>query len=200
MARPLPLSFFARDAVTVARALLGKRLRFGGAEGVIVETEAYAGDAASHAVMRPHAARILWTTHGRVYVYRSYGVHLCLNVTADAHAPGAVLIRAVEPVRGLARMAVRRGLALPSARDARAHARARRLLCSGPGRLAQAFGVTMDLNDEPVGERLAFLDGPAPARTAATARIGISVARELPWRYIAADSPFLSRRAGAGTV
>jgi DNA-3-methyladenine glycosylase len=191
--RRLPASFFARDAVTVARALLGKRLRLGTSEGVIVETEAYAGDPASHAVTRPHTGRLLWTTHARVYVYRIYGVHLCLNVTADASAPGAVLLRAVEPTAGLRRMAARRGVPLADEGDARAWTRALRALCAGPGRLAEAFGVTMALQGTPVGRRLVVLDGPVPRAITATPRIGISAAQDLPWRFVVAESPYLSR-------
>jgi DNA-3-methyladenine glycosylase len=92
-------------------------------------------------------------------------------------------------------MAARRRIVLPSRADERAFERACRLLCAGPGRVAEAFGVTMEVHGEPVGRRVRVLDGPAPdGGVAATPRIGISVARELPWRYCAVDSRYLSRR------
>jgi len=181
-ARAIGRSFFARDAVTVARELIGVRLAHGRCAGIIVETEAYCGDAASHYVIRkPSAGDLLGETHGLVYIYRSYGIHICLNFTADADGPGAVLIRALEPVRGVTAMRRRRGS------DALAS------LCSGPGKLAQALGVELDLNGHPIRTAFQLTPPVDPPRITAGPRIGISKAKELPWRFTAHGSRFVSR-------
>jgi len=120
---------------------------------------------------------------GHAYVYRSYGIHWCLNLVCEAEeSPAAVLLRALEPVRGLERMRERRGLD------------ELRLLCAGPGRLCQALGVTGDHD----GLRLdtapfELVPAPEPPQVVAGPRIGISRAAELPWRYAVAGSRFLSR-------
>ena len=122
---------------------------------------------------------------GRAYVYRSYGIHWCLNfVCGDEGSPQAVLIRALEPTSGLATMAQRRGIDDP------------RLLCAGPGRLCQALGVTrehdgMRLDRPPFEVRGCETD----VELLAGPRIGLSVAVEAPWRYVSAGSRFLSRPA-----
>lgn len=164
--------FFAAPAVEVARRMVGCVLRRGACAARIVETEAYAGDAASHFVTRaPSAGQLMGSTFGLAYVYSIYGMHLCLNVTADENGAGAVLLRALEPLEGLAVM--RRRRAGVADRD----------LCRGPGRLAQAFGVTREMTGR------AFLDEfavelPGEAVVVVTSpRVGISRAVELPWRY-----------------
>jgi DNA-3-methyladenine glycosylase len=181
----LAAGFFARDAVSVARGLIGAELQVGGAGGRIVETEAYdAGDPASHsfAGMTPRNA-VMFGPVGRAYVYRIYGLHWCLNFVCAAEQPGsAVLIRAIEPLYGRDVMQARRG-------DV-----ADRLLCSGPGRLAQALGIDAELNGAP-------LDGPPFAiALPATApgivegvRIGISKGATTPWRFCLAGSRYLSK-------
>src|SRR5262245_30925775 len=109
--RPLTAEFFARDTLLVARDLVGATMLHAGVGGVIVETEAYKGDAASHWVTRRHkAGALLGTTHGRIYVYSIYGMHHCVNVTSDASGPGAVLLRAIEPTHGVPEMLRRRGV------------------------------------------------------------------------------------------
>lgn len=175
--------FFTRDARDVAAAMIGLEIHCGGAAGIIVETEAYLpDDPASHSFRGPTRRNAaMFGTPGTAYVYRIYGMHWCLNAVC---LPGsAVLLRALEPTRGIALMAGRRGLADP------------RLLCAGPGRLAEALAVTgvhdgLSLLSEPFGLRRA-LEG-APILTGP--RIGISRAADAPWRFGLAGSRFLSRR------
>jgi DNA-3-methyladenine glycosylase len=179
--------FFARSVHEVAPDLLGTTLLVDGVGGVIVEVEAYDHeDPASHGY-RGRTARneAMFGPPGHAYVYRSYGVHWCLNlVCEDEGVPSAVLLRALEPTRGLETMQARRGMDSP------------RLLCSGPGRLCQALGVTaahdgLRLDSPP----FRILPRAAEPSMIATTRVGITRAAELPWRYVVAGSPFLSRRA-----
>jgi DNA-3-methyladenine glycosylase len=182
----LPSSFYDRPVVEVAQDLLGCVVRHGETAGRIVETEAYHhSEPACHAyVGLTPRTRVLFGPPGRAYVYRSYGIHALLNAVCEPEGEGtAVLIRALEPVDGIDLMRARRGL--ERERD----------LCSGPGKLTEALGIDLDLNDTP-------LDGPIsiePRATdvqppvAACERIGISRAVELPWRFCAVGSPHLSR-------
>lgn len=157
------------DAVALARRLIGARLDVEETGGLIVETEAYdRSDPASHSFRGPTARNAtMFGPAGRAYVYRSYGIHLCLNVTAGDGA--AVLIRALVPDRGLAAMQTRRGHAM---------------LCNGPGRLTQALAVRPEDDG-------ASLDGPRlrvrlsdPVHDLLVGpRIGISRAQDLPWRF-----------------
>jgi DNA-3-methyladenine glycosylase len=195
-AAPLPVAFFERDAVTVARELLGKllvtRVRQTTTIGRIVEVEAYLGakDPASHAFQfRRHAQNEgLYGPPGNWYVYLSYGVHWCANLVAGPPGLGsAVLIRALEPVAGLPLMRRRRGV------------RAERLLCSGPGRLTQALGINRQLDQRTMPEtRAQVLTGPAIGRTEmlATPRVGITKAIDWPLRFVVRESPWLSRGPG----
>lgn len=176
---------FAADSVTFARNLIGAWLLVDGVGGRIVETEAYdRDDPASHSHRGPtERNRSMFGPPGHAYVYRSYGLHWCLNFVCREAGHGAgVLIRAIEPLQGLDRMRQRRGLADP------------RLLCSGPGRVGQALGITRALDGLPLDAppfelRLAPAQGPV----AAGPRIGIRRAIETPWRFGLAGSPFLSR-------
>ena len=122
----LTSEFFARDTIEVAQDLIGTTITVGECRGRIVETEAYTTDAASHSVMRPRQSIVMQQTFGHVYVYFIYGMYYCLNFTTDREGAGAVLIRAVEPTRGLDLMRKRRGT-----EDVRK-------LASGPGRLCLA--------------------------------------------------------------
>ena len=185
--------FFARDTVRVARDLLGAVIesRIGGARtaGRIVEVEAYVGahDPADHGFgnRRTPRNRALFGPPGTAYVFRSYGIHWCLNaVTERDGRPTAVLIRALEPVAGLERMGKRRGTD-----DVRR-------LCAGPGMLAQALGVT-GAHDGVRLDRgvLRILPRPAGARPAVAVgpRIGISKAVDWPLRFVVRGSPWISR-------
>ena len=170
----------------VAPALLGVTLLVDGVGGPIVEVEAYDGtDPASHGFRgRTPRNASMFGPPGHAYVYRSYGIHWCLNLVCEPEeSPAAVLVRALEPVHGLERMHERRGLD-----DLR-------LLCAGPGRLCQALGVTGEHDglrlDAPPFE---LVPGSGPVDAVAGPRIGISRAAELPWRYAVADSRYLSRR------
>ncbi|MGB6116965.1 MAG: DNA-3-methyladenine glycosylase [Mesorhizobium sp.] len=181
----LTASFFARPAPEVARELIGCTLRLGGVGGAIVETEAYtADDPASHSFIgeRPRN-RAMFGPPGRAYVYRSYGIHWCFNIVcADA---GAVLIRALEPRFGMDEMVARRGLS-----DLR-------LLCSGPGRVAQALGIDIGHDHAPLDQSPFEIDAAAGAvEIICGPRIGISKAVEVPWRFGLAGSRFLSRKFG----
>ena len=183
--RALPAEFFDRSVHDVAPELIGATLLVDGVGGRIVEVEAYDHeDPASHGY-RGETARnaSMFGPAGRAYVYRSYGVHWCLNLVCEGEGiANAVLIRALEPTQGLEVMAERRGFDDP------------RLLCSGPGRLCQALGVTREHDglrlDSPPFE---LHETPEPVEVVTGTRIGISRAAELQWRYGLAGSRFLSR-------
>lgn len=178
---PLSLDFFARDRLSVARELIGATLVVGRCRGKIVETEAYTTDAASHAVTRRHQARLMTDTWGHLYVYRIYGVHFCLNFTTERCGTGAVLIRALEPLKGLSLMAQRRGNDEP------------RRLTTGPGCLCQALAIDLDFNGQAIGTRLRLEPRECEPPIAVSARVGISAAQELPWRFFERDNLFVSR-------
>jgi DNA-3-methyladenine glycosylase len=204
----IPRDFFNRDPRVVAHDLLGKvllrRERRALLAGRIVETEAYLGadDPAAHsAAGRTARNAVLFGPPGLAYVYFIYGNHFCLNVSClpDGEA-GGVLIRALEPLAGVKAMARARGIDLNSSAPSRSgqpSPRNLRLIASGPGRLAEALGVTRqrdngkDFLDS--GSDLQMLDdGFRPQRIAATARIGITKAAEHPFRFIIAANPFVS--------
>ena len=176
---------FDAPADVVARALIGATLLVDGVGGVIVETEAYdQSDPASHTHMGPTARNAaMFGPSGHAYVYRSYGIHWCLNFTCRPAGHGAgVLIRAIEPRVGLEQMQLRRGTSDP------------RLLCSGPGRLGQALGITMAHYGLPLDRPPFFVAAPdAATESVVGPRIGISKAIDEPWRFGLLGSRFLSK-------
>ncbi|WP_062012285.1 DNA-3-methyladenine glycosylase [Aureimonas sp. AU4] len=186
---PASPSFFARDPVALARALIGASFTVDGVGGRIVETEAYRrDDPASHSFRgETPRNRAMFGPVGRAYVYRSYGIHWCFNIVCHEGEPGsAVLVRALEPVEGLERMAARRGTANA------------RLLCAGPGRLCQALGIDATLDGLPLDSApFRLVPGSAPVRLLEGPRIGITKGVEAAWRFGEAGSPFLSRRFAA---
>jgi DNA-3-methyladenine glycosylase len=187
MPRPLPLRrrFFARSVHAVATDLIGATLLFKGVGGVIVEVEAYhESDPAAHSFGgRTPRNAVMFGPPGYAYVYRSYGIHWCLNFVCEPEGTAsAVLIRALAPTHGLAAMRRRRGIA------------EERLLCAGPGRLCEALGIT----DAQYGLALdaapfALFARPAPVDVAIGTRIGLTKAVDHPWRYGLKGSRFLSK-------
>ena len=177
---------FLGDSQEVARSLIGAIMLVDGVGGRIVETEAYDRlDPASHSFSGPTPRnQAMFGPPGRAYVYRSYGIHWCLNFVCREEGHGAgVLIRALEPMLGLDRMRERRGL-----EDVR-------LLCSGPGRVGQALGITRDLNGKRLDQAPFQVRSPAqPVAVVQGPRIGISKAMEVHWRFGLQSSVFLSRR------
>jgi DNA-3-methyladenine glycosylase len=185
MARKLGRAFFARSVHEVAPELIGATLLFKGAGGIIVEVEAYHHtDPAAHSYNgRTERNAVMFGPPGFAYVYRSYGIHWCVNFVCEAEgSASAVLIRALEPTEGLATMRRRRGL-----KDDRS-------LCSGPGKVCQALGITKAHNglalDKPPFELCARTKEP---EIEAGPRIGITKAVDQPWRYGLKGSKFLSK-------
>lgn len=196
-AAQLPVEFFTQTAEVVARELLGQLMvsEIGGVRtvGRIVETEAYLGrdDPASHGYQLRRNARnaALYGPPGQWYVYLSYGIHWCTNLVCWSHGMGsAVLLRALEPVEGLDVMRRRRGVSDD------------RLLCSGPGKLCQALGITRDLDGRPMQKaQVRVLRGPPVEEAiAVTPRVGITKAAEWPLRFLIADSPWTSGGKAVG--
>jgi DNA-3-methyladenine glycosylase len=180
-------SFFRRDPLNCARDLVGCELSWASCAGRIVETEAYnaIGDEASHCFVRPSArAFVERNKAGTAYVYFNYGVHWMLNVLVKGKENGFVLIRALEPTRGIALMRRRRGV----------HDLHR--LCSGPGKLTQALAITghddeMDLCIDP---KHCFRSAEQPVEVIADKRIGIQRSAHLPWRFTLRDNVHVSRQ------
>jgi len=181
MPRPLTAEFFARDTVEVARDLIGAVILHGDAGGVIVETEAYTDDAASHFVTRKKTAALMGDTFGRVYVYSIYGTHRCANVTADRRGPGAVLLRAIEPTHGVLEMARRRGVDDP--RD----------VASGPAKLFVALGLSASMTGADACSVFTLLPRTREIDVASGPRVGVTRAADLPWRFWARGNRFVSR-------
>ena len=182
----LTRDFFARPVHEVAPELIGATLLFDGVGGTIVEVEAYdQDDPASHSFggLTPTRAS-MFGPPGHAYVYRSYGIHWCLNfVCAPEGRAEAALLRALAPTHGLDAMRARRGL------------EPERSLCSGPGKVCQALGITREHDGLPLDEAPFELHArEEPPALVIGPRIGITRAVEQPWRYGLAGSPFLSRR------
>lgn len=185
LSKPLPREFFARSVHEVAPDLIGTTLLVDGVGGRIVEVEAYdQEDPASHGFAGRTARNAsMFGPPGHAYVYRSYGIHWCLNLVCDVEGRAeAVLIRALEPAHGIEAMRARRGV------------EELRALCSGPGKLCQALAVTREHDGLPLDEPpFALVERDAPPEIATGPRIGITRAAELSWRYGLKGSPHLSR-------
>src|SRR5215210_875253 len=183
---PLRRDFFDRSVHDVAPELIGVTLQVAGVGGPIVEVEAYDHeDPAAHGYRGKTARNAsMFGPPGHAYVYRSYGIHWCLNFVCEAEGvASAVLIRALEPTHGLDEMRTRRGLAEP------------RLLCAGPGRLCQALGITRDHDGRPLDEPpFELLRREVEPEIVVGPRVGITQAADRPWRYGLAGSRYLSRR------
>ena len=192
MSKPLTRGFFSRSVHDVAPDLIGAVLLFNGVGGRLVEVEAYhQSEPAAHSFRGPTPRNaVMFGPPGYAYVYRSYGIHWCLNFVCEpAGAAGAVLIRAIEPTSGLAAMRRRRGLG------------DQRLLCSGPGRVCEALGISGAHN----GLSLTALPfeifaGDGKPEVIAGPRIGITKAVDLPWRYGEKGSRFLSKPFGTAST
>ncbi len=177
--------FFARSVHEVAPELIGATLLFNGVGGRIVEVEAYHHTEPAAHSFRGQTPRnaVMFGGPGKAYVYRSYGIHWCVNFVCEpAGSASAVLIRAIEPLEGQTKMRRRRGL------------KDERLLCSGPGRLCEALGITVAHNglalDTPPFQVLGRAEKP---EVVTGVRIGITKAMELPWRYGLKGSRYLSK-------
>jgi len=177
--------FFARSVHAVAPDLVGASFLFNGIGGRIVEVEAYHHtDPAAHSFGgRTDRNAVMFGRPGFAYVYRSYGIHWCVNFVCEpAGSASAVLIRAIEPLEGLAKMRRRRGVDDP------------RLLCSGPGRVCEALGIRRAHNGLPLdAPPFELRRGPAEVEVAVGPRIGITKAVDQPWRYGLKGSRFLSK-------
>jgi DNA-3-methyladenine glycosylase len=178
--RILPRDFYARDTVTVARALLGKVLAHGPAEGIIIETEAYLGgdDLAAHSAAGiTNRTRVIFGQPGHAYIYLSYGIHECLNIVAERDGkPGCVLIRALLPIAGLDIMRSRRPAAKTDAD-----------LTAGPGKLTKALGITrtqygVDMTQGELVIREPLRTEPFDIKI--TPRIGITKCADWPLRFV----------------
>lgn len=184
----LTADFYDRPVLAVARDLIGCVVEHAGVSGVIVETEAYHdSEPACHAfVGLTPRTKTLFGPPGRAYVYRSYGIHAMLNAVCEPSGVGAaVLIRALEPLAGVRQMLARRG------------AEVLMELCSGPGKLTQALGVELGHNELDLARGPVVIRAPDAAWVRPPilvgARVGITKAADLPWRFCVAGSPHVSR-------
>jgi DNA-3-methyladenine glycosylase len=186
LGKPLKRAFFDRSVHEVAPDLIGATFLVDGVGGIIVEVEAYHHtDPAAHSFRGPTPRnRVMFGPAGFAYVYRSYGIHWCANFVCEGvGSASAVLIRAIEPTHGIPAMRRRRGL-----HDERA-------LCSGPGKLCEAMGITNAHSELPLDKPpIALFGRKAKPEIVMGIRIGITKAVELPWRYGLKGSRFLSKR------
>ncbi len=185
LGKALKRTFFARSVHQVAPDLIGATFLVNGVGGTIVEVEAYHHtDPAAHSYRGPTPRnRVMFGPAGFAYVYRSYGIHWCVNFVCEQEgSASAVLIRALEPTHGLAAMRRRRGVEDP------------RALCSGPGKLCQALGISISHNALPLDRPpISLFARTSKPEIVSGVRIGITKAVELPWRYGLKGSKFLSK-------
>ncbi|WJR74989.1 DNA-3-methyladenine glycosylase [Bradyrhizobium sp. NP1] len=190
LGKPLKRAFFGRSVHEVAPDLIGATLLVNGVGGLIVEVEAYHHtEPAAHSYRGPTPRNlVMFGPPGFAYVYRSYGIHWCVNfVCEEEGSASAVLIRALEPTHGLASMRRRRGVTEA------------RMLCSGPGKLCEALGITIAHSGLPLDRPpIALFARTSKVEIAAGVRIGLTKAVELPWRYGLKGSKFLSKPFPAG--
>lgn len=181
--KQLPKSFFARDTVKVAKDLLGKVISIDGQMARIVETEAYGQDPASHAFKRTERSAIMFDTNAHVYVYLIYGMYNCINFTTEKEGtPGAVLIRAVEPLNNFEKLKKRRKTDKVTN------------LCSGPGKMCHAYNITKLHNDTPLGKKVkVYDDNFKVSKISSSPRVGITDALHLKWRFYLPDNEFVSK-------
>ena len=180
--KELTPSWFSSEAVVCARELLGKVISYDRCSGMIVETEAYMNDSASHGYKITPRSEIMLTTYGHVYIYLIYGMYYCLNFTTNKGSVGAVLIRALEPLSGIEHMKKRR-----KTEDLGT-------LLSGPGKVCTAFGITTSLNGGKIGEHIKVFDSKKKVTVGVSKRIGISTAQHLDWRFFIPKNPYVSKR------
>ena len=208
-ARLMPRIFFDRRPQLVARQLLGKLLVRRAEDdsliaGRIVEAEAYLGadDAAAHsAAGRTQRTAVIFGPPGHAYVYFTYGMHYCMNVSCEPEGrAGCVLLRALEPVTGLEEMVRNRKMQIPrSARNDNVDERTLRVLCSGPARLCQALGIDRPRDNgkdllTPDSDLQLWDDGFRVKKIVATTRVGITKSAELPLRFYISGSAYISRK------
>ena len=177
--------FFNRDAVIVAQELLGKIISTNGCSGIIVETEAYKTDKASHAHTRTPRSETMYSTYAHWYIYFIYGMYHCMNITTNGtNEAGAVLIRALQPLSGIEQMKIRR------------KTNEVRNLCSGPGKICTALNVTRQLNGTKINDKMHILNKESTPKShiLKSPRIGITNGKELEWRFYIKDNEFVSKR------
>ncbi len=177
-------SFFRRNTLKVAKELLGKVIEVNSCRARIIEVEAYKDDPASHAYHKTERSQIMFDTYGHVYVYLIYGMYNCINFTTEeVGKPGAVLIRAVQPLSGIGEMEKRR--------------KTEKLqnLCSGPGKLCQALDINQKFNGTIIGKNIKIYDDNFNIKNIAeSSRVGIKDALHLQWRFFIAENEFVSKR------
>ena len=164
--------WFKQDALVIARKLLGKIIEFNGKKGMVVETEAYKSDPGSHAYKITPRSKIMLESYGKIYVYLVYGMYHCLNITTNVREPGAVLIRALEPLEKTTS------------------------LTSGPGKLCKALNITKNLNNTEVNDKLkvyGFKDF-SDEKIVISKRIGLKRGTNLDWRFYIKDNQFVSKK------
>lgn len=181
--KELKEDFFKRNTVRVAKELLGKIIFVNNCSARIIETEAYTNDPASHAFKKTERSSIMYNTYAHIYIYLIYGMYYCINFTAEkTNKPGAVLIRALEPLTGIEEMQKRRNTKNIYS------------LCSGPGKLCQALKIDKTLNEKKLGKEIKIFDDNYKPEVCKSSRIGIKDALNLQWRFFIKNNKFVSKK------